>query len=71
MPVHDLTPSHPKHVWLQRFGCRLMSLSPHLNAVTAAKCAFDAFRDSAELEPEAAADKSCADDRRSDEDTSE
>lgn len=64
--MSELLPSHPKHVWLQRFGARLMQLQPHLNAITATKHAIDTFHDAAGLEPEAAADNFAADERRGD-----
>ena len=68
---NDPVPPHPRHVWLQRFGTRLMKLQPHMNAVAAAKNAIDAFRDWAHLEPEIAAERFDADDRRDEEDSSE
>ncbi len=57
MTTGDVVPWHPRHVWLQRFGIRLMTLQPHLNAVVAAKLAVDAFRDWDHLDPEAAAER--------------
>ena len=57
MPNRDLTPSHPRHIWLQRFGVRLMQLQPDMSAMLAARHAVDEFRDAADVEPEAAAEK--------------
>ena len=71
MRAQDLTPSHPRHIGLQRFGVRLMALQPHMNAVAVAKRAVDAFRDSADLEPEVAADRSYAEDLSDEDDASE
>jgi hypothetical protein len=70
MRAHELNPSHPRHVWLQRFGLRLMQLQPDIAAFTAAKQAADAFRDAASLEPEVAAERFDADERRAEEDAS-
>jgi len=57
MQTNEPAPSHPRHVWMQRFGGRLLSLQPHTNARYAARHALDAFRDAAHLEPEAAAER--------------
>lgn len=65
----DPVPTHPKHVWLQRCGIRLMTLQPHLNAVAAAKLAVDAFRDWADLDPAAAAERLDLDGKRDDDDS--
>ena len=61
-PVHaaavafgDAVPFCPRHLWLQRFGMRLLRLCPDLSAMLAARRALDCFRDMAELEPERAA----------------
>ncbi len=69
MPTDDVVPSHPRHIWLQRFGIHLMTLQPHLNAVAAAKLAIDAFRDWAHLDPEAAADRIDREDRWDEDDS--
>jgi hypothetical protein len=66
--VADPTPSCLKHLWLQRFGQRLLALQPELNAVAAAKRALDAFHDLAGLDPERAAEAFAASDERSDSD---
>jgi hypothetical protein len=71
MPTDDPIPSHPRHIWLQRFGARLMQLQPNLNAVAATKHAVDTFHDAANLEPEAAAERFDAEDRRDEEDAPE
>lgn len=71
MATQELTPSHPKHIWLQRFGARLMQLHPTMNAVVATKHAVDTFHDSADLEPEAAAETFDAEDQRGEVGTSE
>jgi hypothetical protein len=54
--MHESIPSHPKHLWLQRFGTRLMQLQPDMSAFIAAKQAVDTFWDAASLEPEVAAE---------------
>ena len=69
--MSESPPSHPKHVWLQRFGARLMQLQPDLNAVAATKRAIDTFHDAAGLEPEAAADNLVADERRGDDEATD
>lgn len=69
--MSELLPSHPKHVWLQRFGARLMHLQPHLNPVAATKHAIDTFHDAAGLEPEAAAGIFAADERRGDDEATD
>lgn len=70
--MSESTPSHPKHVWLQRFGAHLMQLQPHLNALVAAtKHAIDTFHDASDLDPEEAADNFVADERRSDDESTE
>jgi hypothetical protein len=71
MSDRDPTPSHPRHIWLQRFGVRLMQLRPDMSAVLAARQAVDAFRDAAELEPEAAAERFNAEDASGEEGRSE
>jgi hypothetical protein len=50
------TLSHPMHIWLERFGARLMELHPAMGAVTAAQHAVQAHPEAAELEPEEAAE---------------
>ena len=50
------TPSHPRHIWLERFGARLMELHPAMSAITAAQHAVDSHPEAAELEPEQAAE---------------
>ncbi|MDE2296966.1 MAG: hypothetical protein KGK18_02260 [Burkholderiales bacterium] len=69
--MFESPPSHPKHVWLQRFGARLMQLQPNLNAVTATKHAIDTFHDAAGLEPEEAADNFAADAQRGDDEATD
>lgn len=69
--MSESPPSHPKHIWLQRFGARLMQLRPDLNAVAATKRAIDTFHDAADLEPEAAADNLVADERRGDDEATD
>lgn len=71
MVMSESTPSHPKHVWLQRFGAHLMQLQPNMNALVATKHAIDTFHDAADLEPEEAADNFVADERRSDDESTE
>jgi hypothetical protein len=61
--VDDPTPSCLKHLWLQRFGQRLLALQPELNAVAAAKRAVDCFHDLAGLDPERAAEVFAAGER--------
>ena len=50
------TPAHPLHIWLERFGARLMELHPTMGAITAAQHAVQAHPEAAELEPEEAAE---------------
>jgi hypothetical protein len=50
------TPSHPTHIWLERFSARLMELHPTMSTVAAAQHAVDAHPEASELEPEAAAE---------------
>ena len=49
-------PSHPKPVWMERFGARLMQIERRMNAVDAARHAVAAYAQSAHLEPETAAE---------------
>jgi len=65
------TPACPKHLWLQRFGQRLLVLQPELNAIAAAKRALDCFHDLAELAPERAAEAFAEADERSEIDGAE
>ena len=72
-PVHsaaagfgDAVPFCPRHLWLQRFGMRLLRLCPDLSAMLAARLALDCFRDMAELEPESAAQAVAKAEMRSD-----
>jgi len=46
-----------KAIWMDRFANRLMQLQPLMNAVTAAANAVDAYPDSSDVEPEAAASR--------------
>ena len=62
--MDDPTPACPKHVWLQRFGQRLLLLQPELNEIAAAKRALDCFHDLAALAPEHAAEAFAAADER-------
>jgi hypothetical protein len=57
MQTNEPTPSHPRHVWLQRFGGRLLILQPHTNPRYAVRHALDTFLDAGHLEPEAAAER--------------
>jgi hypothetical protein len=52
--VERLGPSHPRHIWAQRFGRRLLELQPLMSAHAAVKAAVDAFNDWSYLEPEEA-----------------
>lgn len=56
MATLNSTPSHPMHIWLERFGARLMELHPSMSAVTAAQHAVQTHPEAAELEPEEAAE---------------
>ena len=64
MPAPDLIPSHPKHLWLDRFGARLKQLKPSMNFPTAAKHALVTWPGGADREPEAAAEIYAAEELR-------
>ncbi len=70
MSVSNVAPLHPKHVWVQRFGIRLMQLQPHMSALMAAKHAVDTFNDSSHLDPDDTAIAFVNRDQRRDEDDS-
>lgn len=71
MPTRDLTPSHPRHFWLQRFRVRLLQLQQDMSAMLAARHAVDEFRDAVELHPAASAEKLYTEDVRGEEGRSE
>jgi hypothetical protein len=48
--------AHPSHVWLPRYTARLLKLVPGLTAHRAVEFALSAFPDTADLEPETAAE---------------
>jgi hypothetical protein len=48
--------AHPSHVWLPRYTARLLKLVPGLTGHSAVGFALSAFPDTADLEPETAAE---------------
>lgn len=48
--------AHPSHVWLPRYTARLLKLVPGLTSHRAVEFALSAFPDTADLEPETAAE---------------